>query len=123
MLISESPMIEVRGLEVSYGAVQGVCGIDLSMDAGERVALLGPNGAGKTSSLRAISNLVPHRGTVVFDGVDLSKTSAENVTHMGLIHVHEGRHVFPTLTVHENLQVGTVARAGRRGGYSIDDIY
>jgi branched-chain amino acid transport system ATP-binding protein len=116
-------MIEVRGLEVSYGAVQGVCGIDLSMDAGERVALLGPNGAGKTSTLRAISNLVPHRGTVVFDGVDLSKTSAENVTRMGLIQVPEGRHVFPTLTVHENLQVGTVARSGRRGGYDIDDIY
>jgi branched-chain amino acid transport system ATP-binding protein len=116
-------MIEVRGLEVSYGAVQGVCGIDLSMEAGERVALLGPNGAGKTSTLRAISNLVPHRGTVVFDGVDLSKTAAENVTRMGLIHVPEGRHVFPTLTVHENLQVGTVARAGRRGGYDIDDVY
>src|ERR1700681_147481 len=116
-------MIEVRGLEVTYGAVQGVCGIELSMDAGERVALLGPNGAGKTSTLRAISNLVPHRGSVVFDGVNLAKTAAENVTRMGLIHVPEGRHVFPTLTVHENLQVGTVARAGRRGGFVIDDVY
>jgi branched-chain amino acid transport system ATP-binding protein len=116
-------MIEVRGLEVSYGAVEAVRGIDLSMATGERVALLGPNGAGKTSTLRAISGLVPHRGTIVFDGVDLTKTSAENVTRMGLIHVPEGRHVFPTLTVHENLQVGTVARAGRRGGFGIDDVY
>jgi len=116
-------MIEVRGLEVSYGAVEAVRGVDLSMDSGERVALLGPNGAGKTSTLRAISNLTPHRGTVIFDGVDLGKTAAENVTRMGLIHVPEGRHVFPTLTVHENLQVGTVARAGRQGGFSLDDVY
>jgi len=116
-------MLEVRGLEVSYGAVEAVRGVDLSMDTGDRVALLGPNGAGKTSTLRAISNLVPHRGTIVFDGVDLAKTAAENVTRMGLIHVPEGRHIFPTLTVHENLQVGTVARAGRRGGFDIDDVY
>ena len=116
-------MLEVRGLDVSYGAVEAVRGVDLSMETGERVALLGPNGAGKTSTLRAISNLVPHRGTIVFDGVDLGKTAAENVTRMGLIQVPEGRHIFPTLTVHENLQVGTVARAGRRGGFGIDDVY
>jgi branched-chain amino acid transport system ATP-binding protein len=116
-------MIEIRSLEVSYGAVEAVRGIDLSMDPGEQVALLGPNGAGKTSTLRAISNLVSHRGTITFDGVDLGRVSPENIVRMGLIHVPEGRHVFPTLTVHENLQVGTVARAGRRAGYGIDDVY
>jgi branched-chain amino acid transport system ATP-binding protein len=116
-------MIEIRSLEVSYGAVQAVRGIDLSMGTGERIALLGPNGAGKTSTLRAISNLVPHRGTITFDGENIGRLSPEYITRMGLIHVPEGRHVFPTLTVHENLQVGTVARAGRRGGHGIDDVY
>ncbi len=116
-------MLEIRGLEVSYGAVQAVRTIDLSMQAGERVGLLGPNGAGKTSTLRAISNLVYHRGTITFEGQDIGRLPPELITRMGLIHVPEGRHVFPTLTVHENLQVGMVARGGRRGGYSIDDVY
>ena len=87
-------------------------GIDLDVEMGEVVALIGPNGAGKTSTLRAISGLVPHRGTVMFDGVDCRKLNLEDLARAGLIHVPEGRHVFPSLDVHENLQLG--ATGGRR---------
>jgi branched-chain amino acid transport system ATP-binding protein len=116
-------MLEVRALEVSYGPVRAVRGIDLDVKMGEVVALIGPNGAGKTSTLRAISGLVPYKGTVTFDGADCRKLNLEELARAGLIHVPEGRHVFPTLDVHENLQLGTTAGAGRLDGFSIDDVY
>jgi branched-chain amino acid transport system ATP-binding protein len=116
-------MLEVEGLHVRYGTTHAVRGIDLSVEAGQAVALLGPNGAGKTSTLHAISNLVPSRGTIRFDGEDISKAAAEDIARRGLIQVREGRHVFPDLTVHENLQIGTTARRGRDGGFSFDDVY
>jgi branched-chain amino acid transport system ATP-binding protein len=116
-------MLEIRGLEVSYGPVRAVRGIDLDVKMGEVVALIGPNGAGKTSTLRAISGLVPYKGTVSFDGIDCRKHNLETLARAGLIHVPEGRHVFPTLDVHENLQLGTTAGAGRSDGFSIDDVY
>lgn len=116
-------MLQIRGLEVSYGPVQAVRGIDLDVGQGEVVAMIGPNGAGKTSTLRAISGLVPFRGTITFDGIDVRTQSIEGLARLGLIHVPEGRHVFPSLNVHENLQVGTTASAGRTEGFSIDDVY
>ena len=88
-------MLEIRALEVSYGPVRAVRGIDVDVKMGEVVALIGPNGAGKTSTLRAISGLVPHNGTVVFDGIDCRKLNLEDLARAGLIHVPEGRHVFP----------------------------
>lgn len=116
-------MLEISGLTVTYGATHAVRGIDVEVGHGTTVGLLGPNGAGKTSSLRAVSGLEPYDGTVTFDGADLAGLPAETVARMGLIHVPEGRHVFPTLTVHENLQVGMTARAGRTDGYSVDEVY
>src|SRR4051794_11037758 len=113
-------MLEVRDLEVNYGAVEAVSGIDLDVGAGEAVAMLGLNGAGKTSTLRAITALEGYRGTVKFDGRECRKVGTERLARAGLIHVPEGRHVFPTLTVYENLQMGNRARAGRTGGYTID---
>ncbi|MEO6122291.1 MAG: ABC transporter ATP-binding protein [Ilumatobacteraceae bacterium] len=115
-------MLEVSGLTVNYGPVRAVDGLDFSVDEG-CVALLGPNGAGKTSTLRALSKLVPSRGTIRFDGKDLRHVSAQRVARLGLIHVPEGRRVFPTLSVHENLQVGTTAAKGRRASFTIDEIY
>ena len=115
-------MLEVQALTVTYGASQAVAGIDLSVVDGA-VALLGPNGAGKTSTLRAISGLVPYGGTVRFCGEELRGRTADQIARLGLIHVPEGRHVFPTLTVHENLQMGSVAARSRQGDYSIDDVY
>lgn len=116
-------MLEIRELAVAYGPVLAVRQIDVDVNPGEVVAMIGPNGAGKTSTLRAISGLVSYQGQIVFDGVDTRKMSIEQLARMGLIHVPEGRHVFPSLNVHENLQVGTTAGAGRSEGFSIDDVY
>ena len=116
-------MLQIRGLEVSYGPVKAVRGIDVDVEMGEVVALIGPNGAGKTSTLRAISGLVSYQGSVVFDGVDCRKASIEQLARQGLVHVPEGRHVFPSLNVHENFQVGAIAGTGRSEGFSIDDVY
>jgi branched-chain amino acid transport system ATP-binding protein len=116
-------MLEVRDLEIAYGPVEAVRGIDLDVGAREVVALIGPNGAGKTSTLRAISGLVPYRGSIRFDGVDCRRLRVEGAARRGLIHVPEGRRVMPTLSVHENLLVGTVARRRRQEGFTLDEVY
>jgi len=116
-------MLEIVGLRVTYGASEAVAGIDLTVEENGAVALLGPNGAGKTSTLRAISRLVPCEGVVRFDGEDLAGWSPDEAARRGLIHVPEGRHVFPTLTVEENLRMGHVAARKRKGGFSLDDVY
>jgi branched-chain amino acid transport system ATP-binding protein len=116
-------VLQIRDLVVSYGPVQAVRQINVDVNPGEVVAMIGPNGAGKTSTLRAISGLVAYQGTITFDGVDCKKANIEQLARQGLIHVPEGRHVFPSLNVHENLQVGTTAGAGRDEGFSIDDVY
>jgi branched-chain amino acid transport system ATP-binding protein len=116
-------VLEVADLGVRYGAVDAVAGVSLDVADGEAVALLGPNGAGKTSTLSAISRLVPCSGTVTFDGQRIEKMRVESIARLGLCHVPEGRRVFPSLTVHENLQVATSARAGRPPLFSIDDVY
>lgn len=116
-------MLRIEGLHVRYGTTHAVRGLDLSVAEGEAVALLGPNGAGKTSTLRAISRLAAGTGSVLFEGQDLAKVAPEDIARQGLIHVPEGRHVFPDLTVHENLQLGTTARRGRSGGFGFDDVY
>jgi branched-chain amino acid transport system ATP-binding protein len=118
-------MLRVDGLDVRYGTTHAVRAVDLEVGPGEAVAVLGPNGAGKTSTLRAISGLVPHRGTVRFEGEDVTRLPAEEIARRGLIHVPEGRHVFPDLTVEENLAIGTTAR-GRRAeaaGFTVDDVH
>jgi branched-chain amino acid transport system ATP-binding protein len=115
--------LEIRGLEISYGPVHAVRGINVSVNPGEVVAMIGPNGAGKTSTLRAASGLVHYDGSITFDGVECKKQSIEGLARMGLIHVPEGRHVFPSLNVHENFQVGATAGLKRPGGFSIEDVY
>jgi branched-chain amino acid transport system ATP-binding protein len=116
-------VLEIRELEVSYGPVRAVRGIDVTVVMGEVVALIGPNGAGKTSTLRAISGLVPHEGSVIFDGQDCRGLNIEALARAGMIHVPEGRRIFPSLNVLENLQVGATAAAGRVDGFSIDDVF
>jgi branched-chain amino acid transport system ATP-binding protein len=116
-------MLELSRVEVAYGAVEAVRGVDLGVREGEVVALIGPNGAGKSSTLRAISNVVSFKGTIGFDGQDCRRLSTQGLARRGLIQVPEGRHVFTTLSVHENLLVGTTARRGRVDGYSLDEVY
>src|SRR5438132_8554015 len=115
-------MLAVSELDVRYGTTHAVRNVSLAVVEGEAVALLGPNGAGKTSTLKAISRLVVSSGRVVFDGRDITKMAAERVARLGIIHVPEGRQIFPDLSVHENLQLGATARRGRTG-FTFDDVY
>jgi branched-chain amino acid transport system ATP-binding protein len=116
-------MLEISSLAINYEGVPAVVDVDISVEAGSAVALLGPNGAGKTSTLRAVSGMVPYGGSITFDGTPLGKMTPEKIARAGLVHVPEGRHVFGTLTVHENLLVGQTARGGRTDGYSMSDVY
>lgn len=100
-------MLEIRGLDVHYGGVHALRGMSLTVSAGEIVALLGNNGAGKTTTLAAVSGLVrPTAGKVLFEGEDVTRERAHKITARGLVHVPEGRRIFSTLSVHENLQLG-----------------
>ena len=100
-------LLEVKNLQVTYGPIQGVKGIDLNVEKGSIVALLGANGAGKTSTLRSISGIVKKSGgTVVFDGEDISKTKAFTIASKGLTQSPEGRLIFVGLNVEDNLKAG-----------------
>ncbi|MCC6338360.1 MAG: ABC transporter ATP-binding protein [Acidimicrobiia bacterium] len=116
-------MLRVDDLHVRYGTTHAVRGISLELGAGEAVALLGANGAGKTSTLRALSRLVAGEGRIELEGEDLTRLAPEAVARRGLIHVPEGRHVFATLTVHENILMGLTARGDRSDGFSVDGVY
>ncbi|ACZ88732.1 ABC transporter ATP-binding protein [Streptosporangium roseum] len=100
-------MLEIHGLDVHYGGVHALRGLSLTIAPGEIVALLGNNGAGKTTTLSAVSGLVRSTaGKVVFDGREITRDRPHKIAERGLVHVPEGRRVFSTLTVHENLQLG-----------------
>ncbi|MGW7482256.1 ABC transporter ATP-binding protein [Nonomuraea muscovyensis] len=100
-------MLDIHGLDVHYDGVHALRGLSVTVEQGEIVALLGNNGAGKTTTLSAISGLVrPGDGTVVFDGQEITRDKPHTIAARGLVHVPEGRRVFSTLTIHENLQLG-----------------
>ena len=100
-------MLEVKNLQVSYGAIQALHGISLTVKAGSIVTLIGSNGAGKSTTLRAISGLVkPQSGETLYDGQPISGLPAHQIVRRGLCHVPEGRMIFANLTVHENLMMG-----------------
>lgn len=103
-------LLSVENIDVRYGDVQVVWNCSLNVRQGEVVALFGGNGAGKTSTLRAISRLIePTGGRIVFDGRDLGSLQVHELPDLGLIHVPEGRHVFPQMSVRENLELGGYA--------------
>ena len=105
------PLLVVDGLTVAYGAVVAIRDVSLEVAPGEVVAALGPNGAGKTTLLRTLAGaLKPQRGSVMFDGGALTGLVPEAVVRRGVALVPEGRHVFPNLTVQENLVIGGIAR-------------
>jgi branched-chain amino acid transport system ATP-binding protein len=109
---SRASLLAVKGLEVRYGGIRAVKGIDLAVDEGELVCLIGANGAGKSSTLRALAGLLPTApGTVRYAGRDLAGMRAFERMRAGLVMVPEGRGVFPQLTVDENLTMGAYVRA------------
>src|SRR6201995_568382 len=102
-------LLEVEGLEVSYGAVRALRGVDLYVDSGEIVGLVGANGAGKSTLLRAISGLVRARnGSVRLAGTELGRAATTRIVAVGIAHVPEGRRVWPDMSVAENLRLGGV---------------
>jgi branched-chain amino acid transport system ATP-binding protein len=113
-LTHAEPMLEVRGLEVHYGKVQVLYEVDVDIYEGEVTALLGTNGAGKSTVLKAVTGLLkPSRGTIRYEGRDITKTSPEDTVRLGIAQVPGGRGVFPTLSVEENMTLGGFSR-GRR---------
>ena len=118
-------MLALEGVAAGYGDVLAVRSVSLEVRPGECVALIGANGAGKTTTLRAITGLLPLRGgRILFEGRSLAGLDPRQIVALGLAHVPEGRQVFPSLTVLENLEMGArtpAARAARRG--SLDEVF
>ncbi|WP_328870633.1 ABC transporter ATP-binding protein [Streptomyces sp. NBC_00287] len=109
-------LLEVEDLRVAYGKIEAVKGISFKVDAGEVVTLIGTNGAGKTTTLRTLSGLLkPSSGKIVFDGQPLTGIAAHKIVALGLAHSPEGRHIFPRLTIFENLQLGAFLRKDKEG--------
>jgi branched-chain amino acid transport system ATP-binding protein len=108
------PLLQVSGLDLYYGDAQALAGVSLDIAAGEIVAIVGANGAGKSSLIRSIHGIeTPARGTVRFDGTDITGWPSYRVCEAGIGHVAEGRQVFPNLTVLENLEMGAVLKRAR----------
>ena len=109
-----SAMLEVRGLQVAYGHIEAVQGIDFEVNAGEIRTLVGANGAGKSTTLLALSGLVkPKAGSIRFEGVELTKLKTHQIVERGLVQVAEGRAILTTLSVRENLELGAYRRKDR----------
>ncbi len=104
-------MLEIRDLQVYYGMIQAIKGISLDVNQGEVIALIGANGAGKTTTLHTITGLLrPKTGSIMFDGVDITRIAPHKIVSMGMAHVPEGRRVFSELTVLQNLRLGAYTR-------------
>ena len=118
-------MLEIKDLNVFYGAIHALKGISLTVADGELVSLIGANGAGKTTTLHAISGLLPAAsGSIMLDGTDLQKVPASTIIRLGMSHVPEGRHVFARMTVEENLRMGAyIIRDQWKIADSLDRVY
>ncbi|ALM84957.1 ABC transporter ATP-binding protein [Bordetella sp. N] len=111
-------MLEIRGLEINYGHIEAVRGVDMSLDAGQITALVGANGAGKSTTLLALSGLLPKaKGSVLFEGEDITRLAPHQIVARGIVQVPEGRAILTTMTVRENLELG----AYRRGRSKVED--
>ncbi|QCX75935.1 High-affinity branched-chain amino acid transport ATP-binding protein LivF [Streptomyces sp. YIM 121038] len=109
-------LLEVEDLRVAYGKIEAVKGISFTVEAGQVVTLIGTNGAGKTTTLRTLSGLLkPSAGKINFDGQPLHGVPAHKIVALGLAHSPEGRHIFPRLTIVENLLLGAYLRDDKEG--------
>jgi branched-chain amino acid transport system ATP-binding protein len=105
-------LLEIKGIDASYGRVQALRGVTIDVDAGEIVALIGSNGAGKTTTLRTISGLMhPARGTITFNGKDITHTEPQKIVDLGICHSPEGRRLFTRMSVLDNLRMGAYTRS------------
>lgn len=104
-------MLEIKDIEVYYGVIQAIKGISFEVNEGEVIALIGANGAGKTTILHTITGLLsPKKGSVIFEGRDITKVPAHKIVSLGMAHVPEGRRIFAELTVYQNLRMGAYTR-------------
>lgn len=118
----DRPLLEVEAIDTFYGDFQALFGVSLKVDAGEVVAVVGANGAGKSTLLRSIAGLMrPARGAIVFDGGSIGGAPAFAVVRRGIAMVPEGRRLFPSLSVEENLLIGGQAR--RPGPWTLERLY
>jgi len=116
-------MLEVRDLHAGYGPFEVLHGVSLEMAAGEIVAVLGSNGVGKTTLNRALSGVIPVRGGVIrFDGQDITRSGYDAIVKAGLIHVPEGRKIFPNLSVRDNLLLGAWLRGRAERSRSLEQV-
>ena len=107
-------MLEIKDIEVYYGVIQALKGISFEVNQGEVIALIGANGAGKTTTLQTITGLLQaKKGSISFEGKDITRTPAHNIVKLGIAHVPEGRRVFSNLTVYQNLRMGAYTRADK----------
>ncbi len=118
-------MLEIEALGAGYGAVPVLNDVNIRVGAGEFVAIVGPNGAGKTTLFKTISGIVPPMsGVIRFEGWDLLAVAPSARPHLGIAHVPEGRQVFPSLTVLENLEMGAATETGRRNwAENLEKVY
>jgi branched-chain amino acid transport system ATP-binding protein len=115
-------LLEVESLNAFYGDLQALHDVTISVDAGEAVALVGANGAGKTTFLRCVAGLIEHkRGMIAFAGRDIARRPAEAIARLGIALAPEGRMLFPSLNVEENLQMGALSR--RPGHWNLRRVY
>ena len=116
-------MLNVQNLQAYYGKSHVLHGVDLAVGRGEIVSLLGRNGVGRSTTAKAIIGLVDCTGTIEFDGHDLTKIKTYQIAHLGVGYVPENRDIFPTLTVEENLRLGSKGRRASSSSWSMDDTY
>lgn len=116
------PVLQLSGLDAFYGDFQALYGLDLEVAAGEVVAVIGANGAGKTTLMRSISGLLRNRADAIrYNGASIGAIRADQVASLGIALVPEGRQLFPSLTVEENLLIG--GKVGRSGAWSLGKVY
>jgi len=117
-------ILEVKNLEVSYGAIQALHGVSFEVEEGEIVTLIGANGAGKSTTLRTLSGLIrPKSGEIRYQGQDITRVPAHQIVAMGLCHVPEGRRVFSQLTVRENLEMGGYVALPREVRARLEEVF
>jgi branched-chain amino acid transport system ATP-binding protein len=117
-------LLEVSGIHTRYGAIEALKGVSLTVDEGEVVTLIGSNGAGKSTTLRSISGLTPAAtGKITFDGEDITRLAAHELTTRGIALSPEGRRCFPRMTVRENLDLGAYRRRGPGVAEDLDRVF